>query len=146
MITKTGRDLPVLEITAENYAVPKGEERYVHAKIEIKQFNPKTGARISKPRIQVFGRKAWKSIVKESLIKQGYDIEVLHNPETWIKENAAARTAQKLQSEQARRNAEKEAMKREIIAELIATGVIPTNENPGKKEPKGKKNKESNNE
>jgi len=134
MKTKDGRDVSVLEVTPENYLVPKGEERTYHVKIEVKQFDPKTGKRISMPRIQKFGKKIWQSNIRLSLRKQGYEFEILHDPVKWEQENAeriAAVKAAKIQAQQeAAQKAmaeERERMKAEIMAELIAAGVVPGN-------------------
>lgn len=80
MKTRDGRDLPVAEITAENYVVPKGEEKMYHVKQEIKQFNPNTGERLSTPCIQKYGQRMYESVIYDNLLKQGYTIDVLHNP------------------------------------------------------------------
>ena len=121
MRTKTGRDLPIEQVTAENYIVPKGEEMSYHAKIEVKQFNPKTGVRISVPRIQIFGRKIFESVVRDSLAKQGYEVEILHDPTKWI----AEQQERIVQSKAAAKAAEKAALKAEIMAELKSAGIIP---------------------
>lgn len=136
MRTKDGRDLPVLEITADNYIVPQGEEMTVHAKIEVRQFDPKTGNRISTPRIQKFGMKEWQSVMQSSLRKQGYTVEILHDPFKFAQEHAAqvaATQAAKAKAAQvaaeAKKAAElaaiKEQAKAELMAELKAAGVIP---------------------
>lgn len=135
MRTKDGRDLPVLEITADNYNVPQGEEMTVHVKIEVKQFDPKTGARISTPRIQKFGMKEWQSVIQSSLRKQGYTVEILHDPWKFAQEHAAQLKAAKEAKAQAAQEAAekakaeelaaiKEQAKAELLAELKAAGVI----------------------
>lgn len=137
MRTKDGRDMPVLEITADNYIVPQGEEMTVHAKIEVRQFDQKTGERISTPRIQKFGMKEWQSVMQSSLRKQGYTVEILHDPFKFAQEHAAqvaaaqaakAKAAQ--EAAEAKKAAElaaiKEQAKAELLAELKAAGVIPT--------------------
>lgn len=124
--------LPVEQVNAENYIVPKGSERLYHVKQEIKQFNAKTGAKISTPSIQQYGAKVYKSIVERNLRRLGYTIEVLHDPTDWMRANAdklaelkAAKAQAQAQAEQERKEAEKAAMKAEILAELKAAGVIP---------------------
>lgn len=92
MITKNGRDLPIEQITAENYIVPKGEEYMYHAKIELFQTDTK-GIRLSRPNIQKFGMKMWKRLIYDNLVKQGYTIEVLHDPEKYIREKYARKQA-----------------------------------------------------
>lgn len=135
MRTKDGRDLPIEQVTAENYIVPQGEQFVYHVKQEVTQFNPKTGKRISTPRIQKYGRKIWESVVRDSLMQQGYTIEILHNPTQYIAEQEAKRA----QSKAAAKAAEKAALKAEIMAELRAAGVIPdagnNREQDGKKGP-----------
>ena len=135
MIAKNGRDLPIEQITSENYVVPSGEEHVYHVKIEVKQFNSKTGERISRPRIQKFGMKTWESSVRDSLRKQGYTMEILHDPNTWIAENRAQIESLKAQ----KRESEKAALKAEILAELKASGIIPEIETTEKKAGRPKK-------
>lgn len=137
METKDGRDLSVLEITADNYKVPKGEEMAVHAKIEVKQFDPKTGARISTPRIQKFGMKEWQSVMQSSLRKQGYTVEILHDPYKFAQEHAEQIRAAQIAKAEAEKEAAakakaeelaaiKEQAKAELMAELRAAGVVPS--------------------
>lgn len=135
MIAKNGRDLPIEQITSENYVVPRGEEMVYHVKIEVKQFNSKTGERVSRPRIQKFGMKTWESSVRDSLRKQGYTMEILHDPNTWIAENRAQIESLKAQ----KRESEKAALKAEILAELKASGIIPEIETTEKKADRPKK-------
>lgn len=135
MIAKNGRDLPIEQITSENYVVPNGEEMVYHVKIEVKQFNSKTGERVSRPRIQKFGMKTWESSVRDSLRKQGYTMEILHDPNTWIEENRAQIESLKAQ----KRESEKAALKAEILAELKASGIIPEPETTEKKAGRPKK-------
>lgn len=135
MIAKNGRDLPIEQITSENYVVPRGEEMVYHVKIEVKQFNSKTGEKVSRPRIQKFGMKTWESSVRDSLRKQGYTMEILHDPNTWIAENRAQIESLKAQ----KRESEKAALKAEILAELKASGIIPEVETTEKKAGRPKK-------
>lgn len=127
MRTKDGHDLPVEKITADNYIVPKGEERFFHAKIEVLQFNPKTGAKISRPTIQVFGPKIYRTIMAKQLKRLGYTIEILHNPDEWLKAKAEKTAA--LRAEQAKaakaaadakRAEEMKAMREELRREMQA--------------------------
>lgn len=91
MITKDGRDLPIESLTPDNYLVPAGEEKSYHCVIEVVQFNQKTGERISRPRVQKFGKKIFESVVESSLRKQGYKVIILHDPNDWLKEQAVKR-------------------------------------------------------
>ena len=99
MITKDGRDTPIEKLTADNYIVPKGEEKSYHAIIEVVQYDPKTGKKLSKPRVQKFGKKQFETNVLNSLRKQGYTITILHDPNEWIK--AQQEQAAKAKAEQA---------------------------------------------
>ena len=89
MITKDGRDTPIEKLTPDNYIVPKGEEKDYHAVIEVVQYDTKTGKKLSKPRVQKFGKKIFETNVWDSLLKQGYTITILHDPNVWLKEQAA---------------------------------------------------------
>lgn len=143
MLTKDGKDVEILAINADNYKVPAGEEHLYHVKIEVKKFNADNGKRLSKPRIQIFGAKEYETTVKNDLIRQGYTLEVLHNPTEWLKEQGAAKAAAAEQTAADRKKAaeekaaadaqaaeetkaaEKAALKAEILAELKEAGVIP---------------------
>ena len=104
MITKDGRDTPIDKLTADNYIVPKGEEKDYHAVIEVVLYDQKTGRKLSKPRIQKFGRKSFESHIEASLRKQGYTITILHDPTEWLKEQ----NAKAAQTAKAKAQAEKE--------------------------------------
>lgn len=103
MITKDGRDTPIEKLTPDIYIVPKGEEMSYHAVIEVVQYDPKTGKKLSKPRVQKFGKKMFETHVLNSLKKQGYTVTVLYDPNVWIKEQqakAAQSRAAKAKAEQ----------------------------------------------
>lgn len=80
MKTKDGRDLPIAEITAENYIVPKGEENLYHVKQKIAQHDTRTGKDLLKPCIQKYGKRMFETIVYDNLLRLGYTVEVLHKP------------------------------------------------------------------
>ena len=143
MLTKDGKDVDIIKIDADNYKVPAGEEHLYHVKIEVKKFNPESGARMSRPRIQKFGAKEYDTTVKNDLVRQGYTLEVLHNPTEWLKQQEAAKAQAAEQTAADRKKAaeekaaadakaaeeakaaEKAALKAEILAELKEAGVIP---------------------
>jgi len=80
------KDVQITDVNAENYIVPKGEEHLFHAIIEVKKFDANTGKRQSVPRVQKFGKKSFESgKVRENLVRQGYDIIILHDPNEWLK-------------------------------------------------------------
>lgn len=116
MITKDGRDTPIEKLTAENYIVPKGEERSYHTVIEVEQFDQKTGKRLSKPRVQKFGKKMFEAHVLNSLRKQGYKVQILHDPNEWLKEQAAKAAQQAKEQAEAKAKAEQEKFDAAVAA------------------------------
>lgn len=138
------KDVNILDVTPENFIVPKGEEDCYHCRIEVKKFNQDTGERISKPRMQVFGKKFFESFGLHNLRKQGFTVDVMHDPNKWLQENEAKLEAEKqkkaeadakakAEAAEAEKKAMKEAMKAEILAELKAEGLLATEERPGRK-------------
>lgn len=138
------KDVNILDITPENFIVPKGEEDCYHCRIEVKKFNQDTGERISKPRMQVFGKKFFESFGLHNLRKQGFTVDVMHDPNKWLQENEAKLEAEKqkkaeagakakAEAAEAEKKAMKEAMKAEILAELKAEGLLATAANPGRR-------------
>lgn len=130
MQTKTGEDLALTELTKSNYAVPAGEEGHYHARIEVKKFDQNTGERQSIPRIQKFGVKTFKTVLS-SLKKQGFAVDILHDPSEYLKtkkaddqaaKQKAAQEAAKRAEErkQAELNALKDELRKELLAELKA--------------------------
>lgn len=116
MITKDGRDTPIEKLTPENYIVPKGEEKDYHAVIEVRQFDPKTGNRLSKPRVQKFGKKIFEAHVADSLRKQGYAVTILHDPNAWMKEQAEKAAQQAKEQAEAKAKAEQEKFDAAVAA------------------------------
>ena len=86
---KEGRtkDVGLLDVTPENFIVPKGEEHFYHCRIEVVKFNQETGERISRPRMQVFGKKFFETFGLHNLRKMGYRVNILHNPNEWAAAN-----------------------------------------------------------
>ena len=119
------KDVDILDVTPENFIVPKGEEHLYHCRIEVKKFNSETGERVSKPRMQVFGKKIFETFGLHNLRKHGYTVDIMHNPNEWIK--AAKEKAAKMAEEKAAESkaAEREQIKQEIIEELKMAGIIP---------------------
>lgn len=116
MITKDGRDTPIEKLTAENYIVPKGEEKDYHAVIEVVQYDPKTGKKLSKPRVQKFGKKIFETHVSDSLRKQGYTVTILHDPNAWLKEQAAKREQAAKEAAAAKAKADQEKFDAAVAA------------------------------
>ena len=76
---KQTKDVKLTEVTSDNYIVPANEKHLYHCVIEVKKFNESTGARLSKPLIQKFGKKAFE-LVYPKLKEQGYTIDILFAP------------------------------------------------------------------
>lgn len=135
------KDVGLLDVTPENFIVPKGEESFYHCRIEVVKFHGETGERLSKPRIQVFGKKFFETFGLHNLRKQGYKVDILHDPNVWeaankekIEANKRAKAEAAAQAAAEAKAAECEQMKAEIIAELKAAGVIPEEtKKPGRK-------------
>lgn len=124
------KDVPIMDVTAENYIVPDGEEDTYHCRIEQRQFNPNTGERLSRPFIQKFPSKMWPALLR-NLKQQGWTVDILHDPTEWNRKEeekrrlTAAQRAKAAQEAEARRKkAEREAMKKSIIEELVKEGLI----------------------
>ena len=104
------KDVNILDVTPENFIVPKGEEDCYHCRIEVKKFNQDTGERISKPRMQVFGKKFFESFGLHNLRKQGFTVDVMHDPNKWLQENEAKLEAEKQKKAEAGAKAKAEAV------------------------------------
>lgn len=127
--TLTGeKDVDLLKVTPENYICPEGEENVYHCRIEVKRFDADTGKRLSTPRLQKFGRKAFETFEHHHLRNQGYTVDILHDPVEWGKGHKADLAKAKKAAEEAVRQAEREKMKAEILAELKASGAVPAEE------------------
>lgn len=120
MITKDGRDTPIEKLTPENYIVPKGEEKSYHCVIEVVQFDQKTGKKISKPRVQKFGKKTFETSVLASLRKQGFTVIVLHDPNAWLKEQQEKAAELAKAKEQAEKERFEAAVKAEVAKQMAA--------------------------
>ena len=153
MLVKTGvngetKDVSIFDVTPENYIVPKGEEHLYHCLIEVRKFDSDTGKRLSTPRVQVFGKKAYEEGVYHNLKKHGHTITVLHDPNEYLtakkaeeaakaeekaaKEEARLKAEEEARIEEERKKAEKEALKAEILAELKESGIIQEAKKPGR--------------
>jgi hypothetical protein len=69
------------DLSQINYEVPKGEEKFVHALIEVPTYNDgRPPKKDSKPRVQKFDAKSWTTFATYH-VAQGYVIhKVLHLP------------------------------------------------------------------
>lgn len=131
--TETGRikDVGILEVTPENFICPSNERNMYHCRIEIKKFNPETGERLSKPRIQVFGKKFFETFGLHNLRKQGYTVDILHDPNQFVKANRERIAAEERAKAEAEKEAERQAIRAQL-EELKAEGKLKEPEEEGK--------------
>ncbi len=113
------KDVPVTQVTKENYICDENEKHLYHCIIEVRKFNPETGERLSIPRVQKFGKKTFENGVADNLRKQGYSITILHEP---IIESEAEKQ-KRLAEAEAERIAMFEAEKQKAIAEAVAKAL-----------------------
>lgn len=120
------KDVPLSDVTKENYIVPKGEESLYHVVQELRQFDQKTGKRLSRPVLQKYDVKVWDN-QRKALTSWGYDLNVVHDPADYLRKQQeerertqAERQRQAQEAEARRKAAEREALKAELKAELMA--------------------------
>lgn len=118
MIQKDGKDVSIEALTPEQYIVPKGEERYYHCIVEVRQFDRNTGRKLSKARLQKFGKKAFERHIADGLRQQGYTVTVLHNPTEWLKAHEV-----EVQKSKAEKEAAKEAEIQARIDAAVAKAI-----------------------
>lgn len=90
MLTREGKNLPLTEITAENYLVEDNERGFYHCRLERRLFDGATGERLSRPFIQKFDAKGFAGLYR-NLVESGYDVKVLHDPTATPKEATAVK-------------------------------------------------------
>lgn len=119
------KDVPLKDVTPDNYIVPQREERFWHVLQEKVEYDRNTGKRLSRPVLQKYDTKSYPTTSKY-LKDAGYTITVLHDPIAWSRSNAAAkaeaqRKAQtiKMNAEKQRIAAERDALKAELRRELL---------------------------
>ena len=79
------KDVRLTEVTPENYIVPEGEECEYHVLQEVVQFSPRTGKRLSTPRVQKYDAKIWQTIMQRQLKVCGYTTTILYDPTDYLK-------------------------------------------------------------
>ena len=116
------KDVPVTQVTPENYIVPEKEKHVYHTIIEVKKFHAETGERLSKPRVQKFGAKSFRSILN-GLKRQGYTVTVLYDPTEYNIKNKQALNSNKhsaKESEEIKRLKEELEALKQMLAEQSA--------------------------
>lgn len=138
------KDVPLSEVNAANYIVPQGEENTYHVLQDIPRFDQRTGKKLSIARIQKYGAKEFREISR-ILRQQGYELTILYDPTSYLAKKAEEEERRllvgkkKAELEAKRREAEKAALKAEILAELKEQGIIPSGEEKPAKMAKTKK-------
>ena len=133
-MVKNGKESSVEMLTADNYLVPVGEERMYHCVIEAPFYDSKTGKKLSRPRVQKYGRKIFDTVVRASLLKEGYDVRILHDPNEWIKAHKAEIAAKKAEAEKARQEAEQAKFDAAVAAAVKKALAEQKKSNKAKKE------------
>lgn len=128
--------MDIIKVTKDTYEVPTSEKHLYHVKQELTEFDRSTGKRMSRPVIQKYGKRMFESVVYDDLKAQGYTIEVLHDPNEWLKSEAERKQTEaelaRINAE-AEKQAEREALKAEILAEMQQQGIIPSNDGSSKR-------------
>lgn len=128
--------MDIIKMTKDTYEVPANEKHLYHVKQELTEFDRSTGKRMSRPVIQKYGKRMFERVVYDDLKAQGYTIEVLHDPNEWLKDEAERKQTEaelaRINAE-AEKQAEREALKAEILAEMQQQGVIPSNDGSSKR-------------
>lgn len=94
------------------------EAHLYHVIQEVKQFSPTTGARLSSPTIQKYGKKSFEKVILPSLRKQGMSLEIIHDPNNWIAENAEKLARFQQDQAEARAKAKAEEFQRSVDEEV----------------------------
>lgn len=112
------------QLNESNYVCPQDEVKLYHVIQEVKEFNPKTGQRISVPVLQKYKRKTFELDILPRLPRLGYTLRVVFDPvkyESIISEarqaaQLAARAEAKMKADEELR----EQIRREGAAKLRA--------------------------
>ena len=132
------KEKSLVDMTAEDYQCPLGEERLYHVKMERVRFSEVDGKRASKPYIQKFGKKEYAKLHND-FVKQGYTVEIMHDPVVWEKENAELLKQREQEAEIARIKAAEELAEKQKtekaaeIAEAVDAAVKEAQKDMDKK-------------
>lgn len=111
---------PLDDLSTENFQVPAGEESIYHVVLEVKEFNHKTGERISAPRMQTFGANAFEKSFAD-LKRLGYDVRVVYDPTKFLEEQRQkAAQAEEDRIEEALRKQREEFEAKQAVDETLA--------------------------
>lgn len=112
------------QLNESNYVCPKDEVKLYHVIQEVKEFNPKTGQRISVPVLQKYKRKTFELDILPRLPRLGYTLRIVFDPVKYEYTNSEARRAAELAARaEAKMKADeelREQIRREEAAKLRA--------------------------
>lgn len=111
LTTKSGEKKSLLEITHDEYIVPKGEEQLVHYTSEKVMHDSVTGKRLTEPIINKTDVKFFDSVIKAEMEKVGNTIYILYHPNGKYVERPLFVDKERVMAEQA---AEIERLKAEL--------------------------------
>ncbi|WAX07548.1 hypothetical protein BF766P4_00046 [Bacteroides phage BF766P4] len=110
------------QLNESNYVCPQDEVKLYHVIQEVKEFNPKTGQRISVPVLQKYKRKTFELDILPRLPRLGYTLRVVFDPvkyESTISEaRRAAELAARAESKMKADEELREQIRREEAAKL----------------------------
>lgn len=112
------------QLNESNYVCPQDEVKLYHVVQEVKEFNPKTGQRISVPVLQKYKRKTFELDILPRLPRLGYTLRIVFDPVKYESTISEARRAAKLAARaEAKMKADeelREQIRREEAAKLRA--------------------------
>lgn len=112
------------QLNESNYVCPQDEVKLYHVIQEVKEFNPKTGQRISVPVLQKYKRKTFELDILPRLPRLGYTLRVVFDPVKYESTISEARRAAELAARaEAKMKADeelREQIRREEAAKLRA--------------------------
>lgn len=139
------KDVPIKEVTPDNYIVPQREEKFWHVLQEKVEYDRNTGKKLSRPVLQKYDTKSF-PLTSKYLKDAGYTITVLHDPVEWAKRNSAVQIeaqrkaqANKAAAEKQRVEAERRALREELKKELLEEMKAELNNKKGTNKKQGSK-------
>lgn len=84
------------QLNESNYVCPQDEVKLYHVIQEVKEFNPKTGQRISVPALQKYKRKTFELDILPRLPRLGYTLRIVFGPVKYESTISEARRAAEL--------------------------------------------------
>lgn len=112
------------QLNESNYVCPLDEVKLYHVVQEVKEFNPKTGQRISVPVLQKYKRKTFELDILPRLPRLGYTLRIVFDPVKYESVISGARRASELAARaEAKMKADeelREQIRREEAAKLRA--------------------------